>query len=422
MRIMLTIPVYKDNFDWKSWDKKLKDMIVDHKVNLIVFPEGFIGDVPLDELEDEVQYLGDLFQCSVLTGIGGIDGSQWAVYYNPIPDDGETEWKVYCKHSTARTIAFDIPEYDEEHDILFEPIYFMGKRIQVNICHDIFFPMITERMRREGLDVLINLTGGNVTPSKWHNVFRGRSYEMDAPILCTMGYDPEKSGVSEAFAYFKGKQLKAVVRKGSITKQQPEIAVFDLSNLQTEMTEPEVSASNKIYNDFTVAFSMERKADLQIALSSSGLIVRDTTQKTITQKTIEIEDEFALLCRDVSVTFLPYRLLKDRTAVLKHCDTSAESHIVVYHSVRPVDVDECLSLLKLRVIENRIGAVIVSPNLKAGMKTNRYKNIQLFYPVEDMIGFDLNFLGGPNSVFSNSSSLLGIHRKHKDKYYSLVNL
>jgi len=47
MRIMLTIPVYKDNFDWKSWDKKLKDMIVDHKVNLIVFPEGFIGDVPL---------------------------------------------------------------------------------------------------------------------------------------------------------------------------------------------------------------------------------------------------------------------------------------------------------------------------------------------------------------------------------------
>jgi len=105
MRIMLTVPVYKDNFDWKSWDKKLKDMIVDHKVNLIVFPEGFIGDVPLDELEDEVQYLGDLFQCSVLTGIGGIDGSQWAVYYNPIPDDGETEWKVYCKHSTARTIG-----------------------------------------------------------------------------------------------------------------------------------------------------------------------------------------------------------------------------------------------------------------------------------------------------------------------------
>ncbi|WP_374702718.1 hypothetical protein [Bacillus sp. V5-8f] len=55
--------------------------------------------------------------------------------------------------------------------------------MQVYICHDMFFPLVTERLEREGADLLINLTGGNVKMSKWCNLLKGRSIELNSYVF-----------------------------------------------------------------------------------------------------------------------------------------------------------------------------------------------------------------------------------------------
>ena len=139
----------------------------------------------------------------MLVGVSCDFGTEEAYFYNPTTKD-ETEWKLYAKHSSARMVAFDVDYDDENRYQLYKPIMLNGKKIQVCICHDMFYPLLMERLEQEGMDVLINLTGGNVNMPKWTNILKGRSIEMDGTVLCTMAYHSELSQKSDRITYHKG--------------------------------------------------------------------------------------------------------------------------------------------------------------------------------------------------------------------------
>ena len=51
--------------------------------------------------------------------------------------------------------------------------------------------------------------------------------------------------------------------------------------------------------------------------------------------------------------------------------------------------------------------------------SGNYKDIQLFNPIDEKIGFDLTFMKGIDSVFQRSNRKLGIPKKYEQAYLAL---
>lgn len=425
LNICLFLPYYKliksskeRSAHIKKIHSRLHDFIDKYDVGLLVFPEEYCH---ANDIKDAVEVIKEWeYNIPVLSGFS-VDSNkgEWAVFYNPTPKKGDTKIKYYCKHSSAGELAFDLPDYQKIQNELFSPIILNGLKIQVNICHDIFFPLITEKMHKSGMDVLINLTGGNVQLSKWHNVFQGRSLEMDTPVFCTMNYISwNESGHSEAFGFLKGQKLLPNKKVGTIENGDPELVMFSLSALKFDKSfVPKSNLSKNVYKDFRIGLDTIASCNVSLIVRKEVLFCVDTKNK---KETNLLKDWYLNSSKKIGIIGLKYQDLYLRSKLFEiDPPKGIENYFIVYYSKEKVDVENSISLLKLRAIESRIGAICLAPNLKVLVKTNNYKNIQIFNPVNDVLGTNLQNLGGINSVFTKGRGNSGIPESARDKYLSL---
>ncbi len=398
------------------------------KTDLVVFPEGFFFEIWGKTIAAALEqtYAHTKSTIPILTGVRKSDGSQWYHYHNPQSIEGDTAEKWYCKHSMADKIAFEFK--NELPADLFEPIILQGKRIQCNICHDMFFPLITEKMTQQPIDLLINLTGQNVVASKWYNVFAGRSIETQTPVFCTMSWEEMKkgekgkNGKGEAFGFFQGSKITPMIAKTE-DWELFDYAIFDTNNIKTAPLPTNPSLPQNKYKDLFLGFgSSDSKTQINLNVSASALIASNTKA--------ERNGWHSSKKPNAKLLILPYSDLLNRRKL--HDDKIGFSkdenaaHIVVYHSTKPVDAHEAQALLKLRAIETRIIAVCHAPNYKAIAKTNSYKNIQFYGDIKDgdCVGLDLRYAGGLyGTVFSKDEKgkRNGIPKQFAKNYLALLD-
>lgn len=416
MNILLVQP-YED---YKYIYSKLYDQILKitekKSVDLVVFPEGFIRVGSEEDGWDIVEEIADILKMPVICGLSYPDGTERALYVNWNPVEGESEDSLFIKHSTARTIAFEIEKEVFEKAQPYEPITLIEKRIQVYICHDMFFPLVTEKLEQEGLDILINLTGGNVKMSKWCNVLKGRSIELDTTVLCTMANRTDMKQPSDRIGFKSGERLKANYKLGNGEKTHA-FSLFSTDDPLIEEETAETLYSDKQYTQFTVGMNAE--ADCIVDLENMSV------HSSKLQKLGEDERTMYLMKdgESVFIHLADYDDLFDRTHFYKQSKAEEGHHIVIYLSEHPVEEEKTIAMMKLRAIENRIGCVVFAENLFVAAKTNRYKDIQLFKATDNKIGFDLQFMQGINSLFQKSaSSDLGIPVEFREQYLNLLQV
>ncbi len=314
----------------KNLHEKLDEFIAKNEIGLIVFPEEYCH---ANDIKDAVDVIKEWeYSIPVLSGFS-VDSNkgEWAVYYNPSPKKGETKVKYYCKHSTAGELAFDLSDYPKIQKDLFSPILLNGHQIQVNICHDIFFTLITEKLQKSGMDVLINLTGGNVQLSKWHNVFQGRSLETDIPIFCTMSYISwNKSGSSEAFGFYKGHKLLPNKKVGSIEQGEAEFVMFSLPELIPDQDFVPVSnLSKNMYKDFRIGFDNSVDCDISLIVKKNVLLCYD---KKIKKEIDLLEGWYVQKSKKIGLIGLNYIDLFVRSKLFEvKCPKGIENNFVVYY-------------------------------------------------------------------------------------------
>lgn len=413
MKVLLVQPYFDGNFVFQDLYDEIM-AIVDkdgQAIDLIVFPEAFAyedrGEKGRWEIVDSLTYLAE---CPVLVGFSTERGTEEAYFSNPFDhqdNDNETKWKIYTKHSTAEKVYFET-EYDEEVKAqMYEPIVLHGKKIQVVICHDMFYPLLVEKLNNQGMDMLIDLTGGNVKMSKWCSLLKGHSYEIDGPVLCTMGNRVEMRQPSDRIAYIYGQRLAPNFEKGDGTKENA-YSIFDLEN-PIYVDEAAPYYSDKQYDQFTFGL---KEGDCRLA-----------THTIYTDLNVVEELEGSIRLRKgneiVHVHTTDEKDLLDRTYVFKQRRVDGDHEVFVYMTEQMLNYDEAVALLKLRVIENRIAAIVLTPEFMIGAKTNRYKDVQLFD--NNFIGFDLQHMKGFESVYEKSkTSTNGLNLKFKKTYESLV--
>lgn len=416
MNILLVQPYDNNKYSYQKLYDQVHKIIEKKSVDLVVFPEGFVRGVTEDEAWDIVEGLAEFLNTPVICGMSYIDGTERALYVNWEPVKGETQDSEFIKHSTANKLAFEVENYNFEDMKIYHPIILKGQRIQVYICHDMFFPLVTQKLEQEGLDILINLTGGNVKMSKWCNVLKGRSIELDTIVLCTMANRTNMKQPSDRIGYKSGGRLKANYKLGNGDKMHA-FSLFSTDDPLIEKETTETLYSDKQYTQFTVGMNAE--ADCTVDLKNMNVYsseLKDLSEDDATMHFIKDGES-------VYIHLADYEDLLNRTHFYKQSKAEEGNHIVIYLSEHPVDEETTIAMMKLRAIENRIGCIVVADNLFIAAKTNRYKDIQLFKATDSKIGFDLQFMQGINSLFQNSvSSKQGIPMKFKEQYLSLLKV
>jgi hypothetical protein len=418
LKIALVVPDDRYQFDDRRHCRvtALRAACKAGQIDLAVFPEAYAV-----ESRERIQGIADdcakTLGVASLVGVETTDGFETAVYRNPAPVAGETGAHVYVKHSTAERLAFEWPDYRRTGEGMFTPIVLKGRRLSVQICHDMYFGLLGQRMRTAGADTFIDLTGGGVNLRKWTNVIQGRSLELSAPFLCTMAKRRSDSGgASQAVAFHSGERLKAAVENVG-PKGFGGYLVYDVpASMPSDDDDPagdDQAFTNKRYEDITIAVDSAKNADIRI---TSGTV--RVGKQVVSGGWHSIEKDvgrvgiMAMSLDDLSDGLALYRRIPERAAY--------DHHVVAYCAAKSTDrFDNLLALAKLRAIEHRIAVVVAAGDHRAVLKTNRYKNIQRFQEVAGLFGLNAEFLGGTWSTIGSTPGL-GIPEQFFPTYLSLT--
>jgi predicted amidohydrolase len=126
--------------------------------------------------------------CAVV--VGGMDrmGMIFNVYANAFAKGGETSGKIYMKHTMAEKSPLLLGDYRDRIAEMFKPIELAGKKIGMTICYDCNHAAFSRVYGKNGVDILVNSTGGNVDYQKWHRYNKVRAIENGCFNFVTMGY------------------------------------------------------------------------------------------------------------------------------------------------------------------------------------------------------------------------------------------
>ena len=158
-------------------------------VDFVLFPEGYICASDGKRIR-ALRTLASKLGAPLLVGAvdRSVDASDrdWQVLLRFEPD-GSRPSRVYVKHSTARAVAFERPDW--EPDDMLPTFELGGVRAGATICHDHYLGLLPRHLAKCGARLWVNPSFDNVTDIKWSSVLRLRAVENRFFALCTLHFD-----------------------------------------------------------------------------------------------------------------------------------------------------------------------------------------------------------------------------------------
>jgi len=414
MRIGLYL---QDQNEKKLTDKYFEEHIKKVKaaqIDLLVFPENCyifpfkIESVEVDIINSEdqeavynrISELAQLTRCAIIYSSQDMLGRNFSMFVNPFASETETQSKFYIKHTATISSAFDFENYGEWIEYLFEPIDFKDKKIGMTICYDCNHSMFSRAYGRNGVDILINSTGGNVVYNKWYRYNKVRAIENNCINLCTMGYTGNyKNPNSYVFGFTpQGKHMsyKNITSNKTENNAVGNIFVFDTEN-QSQDYETDLRIGQKeTLNKFS-QFDFEVDS-LDSILTKAKKITENLYVLKKGQETIVfcmIEENNILLPEYISSLMYDERLKKyksKRYLIINQWNTLDEN----YYKTILSDV------LKVRVTESYCAAILLSPNYKKCYQSGNNKVAQMVKMVNNSFAIDLKRMSGPETIWKTT--------------------
>ena len=156
-------------------------------VDFVLFPEEYISASD----DTRVKSLGRLavdLGAPLLVGAvdrrvdhaGRVHASQVLLRFDP----GSSPYRLYTKHSTAKAVAFERPDWDS-HSAL--PTFELcGVTAGATICHDHYLGLLPRFLAKRGARLWVNPSYDNVKEIKWSSILRLRAVENRFFSLCTL--------------------------------------------------------------------------------------------------------------------------------------------------------------------------------------------------------------------------------------------
>lgn len=397
---------------------KAMDLVKNSDIDILVFPEfcyipfirkmekaNILAGEDREEIIKECENLSNDLGCAVIVNTNDVNGFIYSVYANASAVCKDTHDAIYIKHTMTQCSAFELDDYADVVDELFEPIDYKGYKLGITTCYDCNHAIFSRLYGLKGVDLILNSTGGDVVYQKWYRYNQVRSIENHCYSLVTMGGYSEKNYV---YGFNRmGGLLNPVLLNG---KSQADnnfpggLYLYDLSLDDGHKTEDiaQAETENK-YQDFMVPEKDMGRLLENADLLSPKLYVRKWKDWNLVIGVLE-EDDI-----EKPEKVLPLLYSK------KLRDLPNKRYILVSH-YRHIDEkrfkEELSSILKVRAMENFCAVILYSDKENHCYQTGKAKNPQMVKAVDGYYGIDLSRTTGPEAIFRNKEGFKASWRKN----------
>jgi len=309
---------------------------------------------------------------------------------------------------------------------MYEPIVLGNFTFGQTICYDATLPMVSRMYGLQGVDLIINQTGGHVDRKKWTYHMRGRALENQCSVLSTMAFYEEGKTNSYVFAFDgAGDALAAPIIAGNgQLRRGPDnmpdgVYLVDVPKARSgeilsakHGTDPFLNqeASSNKYVHLTLDLNRLQERLSGIPEVSAGVrVLRQGKQNVVF---VLLEAEEMLIPEVVTARLYSPALaqIQDKRYILVNQWPSLEQS--AYEGL-------VASILRERAAESYCAAILIAPTIQECIQVGASKNIQRVAIRNGNVEIDLDRTTGPESYWRTKATPL-IKARWRKGYEALV--
>jgi len=278
-----------------------------------------------------------------------------------------------------------------------------------------------------GVDIIINSTGGHVDYKKWSYYQKVRAIENKCFTLCTMGYSDDKArNISYVFGYDPcGRHLKYSILNldisGSTSRNLPgKVYIFDIKKENLH----DISKCKSFENDeyLNQSETLNKNQDFEIRPDALDNILRESKQIDTDLYLHNYNDKNIIIayCRERDI--LKPELLASMLYNEKIEKISNKRYIVINEWNQLDDnfyIGILSNVLKVRAAENFCAVILKSNDLQKCYQVGNCKNSQTIKLVNGAFGIDLSRTTGPEALWKNKE-VIGVRKEWRIGYNVLL--
>ena len=337
----------------------------------------------------------------------------YSVFANYNFNEGETELKLYIKHTMCGSSCLEFESYHEWAEDLFQPILYKGYLIGTTICYDCNHALFSRMYGMYGIDLIINSTGGNVVYDKWFKYNKVRAIENNCAALVTMGGSSDDDN-NYVFGFNKnGGQLTPEYINGNSKKTNVPGGIY-IYTIDDKCSHTESDESNRIETE-------NKNQSMQIIVGHSTKWLKDA---------LEVDDNvYITKYKDSNIIFL----VVNREDILKpeivqkllyseKIKKYTNKKYIIINRFDQVDEefykDKLSIVLKVRAMENFCAVILESNNINKCYQCGKNRTAQVIKEVDGVWGIDLERTTGPEAIWRDKQ---GIRASWRNNYEWLVS-
>ncbi len=416
IKIGLYLQTYELHGDSHAYERAM-DTVRQSDIDILVFPEiayfpfseeyrksDFLSDDDVQNMYQKTIELSRSIGSAVVVCNEDSYGTIMSIYANAFAEDGETVRKDYIKHTMTEFSACDIGNYREYAEEAFQPILYHGYRIGLTICYDCNHAMFSRKYGQNGVDIILNSTGGNVVYDKWFKYNKARAIENNCFTFVTMAGDgtvPHPHNYVYGFTPM-GKEMPPRLLNGVDSGKRNVsggIYVYDTAEYDgTAERDPSIDQAE----------SVNQSSDFYLRVDGIQAVIDRAQPLADGLRVLKAGNSNLVLClADGEEIMKPEVVLKSLYA--EPLKQIANKRYLLINRWKTVDMDfyetKLSVILKVRAMENYCAVVLTSRNLTKCFQCGQNRTAQVVKSVDGTFGIDLKRTGGPETIWKDKTGM-----------------
>lgn len=322
----------------------------------------------------------------------------FSYYSNPNPSANETPNKVYIKNTKTGYSPLGLEDYEETFFNEWNPfglIELKGKKLGMTICYDSNHSIFSAMYGAQGVDIIINMTGGNVDYHKWYRYNQVRAMENECFSLVTMGYDANDKENSYVYGFDPdGSCMSFSNLMDPSTKKTnlvDSIYVYDTEDYETLPTlAPSEPSENKYQDFFVEAGNVSKLLEQSDKLSDFLYVLKHENENIVFAvcdgETVQVPEFVAslLYCEDL-------KNIKNKKYIIVNRRDDLDGDDFLDLQLDPI--------LRVRSMENFCAVILESPTANRCYQTTSTRQSQVVKEIDGKFGIDLKRTSGPEAIW-----------------------
>lgn len=369
-----------------------------------------------DWMNDYVLALSKRLHKAVILSSIDMYGTLYSIYANDAAGENETQVATYIKHTMTDASAFEFTDYREMANEMFTPILYQGVKIGMTICYDCNHAVFSRMWGLNGIDILINSTGGDVVYDKWYKYNKVRAIENHCYTFVTMG----GSGLAanpHSYVYGFNREGKELPYYNLMSNENKNNLVNTIYVFDTTGDDGMASIDTSINQVPT----RNKNSQFSIPVGSISEILGNAEQLSPSLYVKAHYNDNIVFCLADGMTIMqPEKFLQVMydTQLRKF----PNKRYILINRHKHVDKEfyqtKLSPILKVRAMENFCAVILESDTENHCYQCGNNRTAQLVAPHDGIYELDLDRTGGPEVIWKNK---IGMKADWRNNYEWLID-